>query len=86
MKIFKISTRENKKYMIKSPSGKIVHFGDTRYEQYRDKIGHYKHLDHGDRVRRSNYLKRAMAIKDKNGNLTYKNPESANYYSVRYLW
>ena len=27
-----------------------------------------------------------MGIKDKKGNLTYKNPESANYYSVRLLW
>ena len=33
---FKQSTRKNKKYMVKY-NGKWIHFGDTRYEHYRDK-------------------------------------------------
>ena len=28
------STHKNKKWSIKTPSGKIVHFGDTRYQDY----------------------------------------------------
>ena len=28
------STRTNKKYMVKSVGDKIIHFGDSRYEDY----------------------------------------------------
>jgi len=31
-------------------------------------------------------LARAKGIKDKNGNLTWKDKNSANYYAIRYLW
>ncbi len=79
-------TKKNKKYSVFTPSGKKIHFGDKRYEQYKDKIGKYSHLDHNDEKRRERYLKRAKSIKDKEGNLTWNNPESPNYYSVRQLW
>ena len=36
--------------------------------------------------RRDAYIKRAKGIKDKNGNLTYLDKASPNYYSVKYLW
>jgi len=29
-----VSTRKNKKFMIASPEGKHIHFGDKRYEDY----------------------------------------------------
>lgn len=85
---FKESTRKNHKYMVKTPSKKWVHFGFKKMQQFRDStgLGLYSHLDHGDSKRRKSYLARAKGIKDKNGNLTWKNPESANYYSVKYLW
>jgi len=72
---FKPSTRKNKKYMVKY-KGQWIHFGDTRYEHYRDKtpLKLYSYLDHDDLIRRLNYVNRAMGIRDKNGSLTCNNP------------
>lgn len=85
-----VSKSKNKKYSvrIKTDEGKtkLIHFGDSRMEQFKDKLGHYSNLDHGDKERRKRYLARAKGIKDKNGNLTWKNKNSANYYSIKYLW
>ena len=85
---FKKSTRPGKKYMVVAPNGKTIHFGDSSSEQYRDTtgLGLYTHLNHNDEKRRASYLARAKGIKDKNGNLTWKNKNSANYYSIRWLW
>ena len=85
---FKKSTRKGKKYMVRTPKGKLIHFGASSMQQFKDTtgLGLYTHLNHGDKERRKRYLARAKGIKDKNGNLTWKNPESANYYAVRYLW
>ena len=86
MSDFKKSTRKNKKYMITSPSGFVIHFGDKRYFHYRDKIGLYSKLDHNDKTRRRSYLARSKKIRDGAGRLTWNNPESANFYSIRFLW
>jgi len=85
---FKKSTRKGKKYMVKTPSGKWVHFGASHMEQYKDNtgLGLYSDKDHGDEKRRKNYLARSKAIKNKKGELTWKDKESPNYYSVKYLW
>jgi len=85
---FEKSTRKGKKYSVITPSGKKIHFGASGMEQYKDStgLGLYSHLDHGDKERRKRYLARAKGIKDKNGNLTWNNKESPNYYSVHYLW
>ena len=44
-----VSKAKNKKYSVyvKGPTGKIklIHFGDKRYGQYHDKLGHYKNKD-----------------------------------------
>tara|TARA_R110000765_G_scaffold286905_1_gene383355 strand:- start:777 stop:1088 length:312 start_codon:yes stop_codon:yes gene_type:complete len=85
------STPSSKKYSVYIPTNtkkgyKTIHFGDTRYQQFKDKIGTYKQLDHGDPVRRKSYLARAKGIKNKQGELTWKDRSSPNYYSVRYLW
>lgn len=84
---FRRSTRKNKKYMV-FHKDKWIHFGDTRYEQFEDQtpLKLYSHLNHFDKKRRMNYLQRAKGIKDKNGNLTYLDKNSPNYYSVKYLW
>jgi len=85
---FKKSTRKGKKYSVVTPSGKIIHFGSSEMEQYRDSTGLelYSHLDHLDKERQRRYLARAKGIKNKDGKLTWDNPESPNYYSIRYLW
>ena len=71
------SSRKNNKYMVTLPSGKKVHFGSPKYEDY---------TIHKDKERRDKYLSRATKIKNKNGELTYTNPESSNYWSVHLLW
>jgi hypothetical protein len=84
------SSAKNKKYSVyvkdNDKNKKLIHFGDKRYEHFKDKIGEYKKLDHGDKERRENYLKRAKGIKDKTGKLTYKDKNSANFWSVNFLW
>lgn len=79
------STRANKKLMVEV-NGKKIHFGDSNMQQYHDKTGIWKHLDHKDKKRRKNYLERAEGIKDGFGKLTSNDPESANYHSIRILW
>ena len=71
------STRKNNKYMATLPGGKKVHFGSPKYPDY---------TIHKDKERRDKYLSRATKIKNKQGELTYTNPESSNYWSVHLLW
>ena len=72
------STRKNNKYMpVTLKSGKKVHFGSSKYEDY---------LVHKDKDRRDKYLARATKIKNKQGELTHNNPESASYWSTKLLW
>ena len=74
---FGYSTRKNNKYVTTLPGGKKIHFGSSQYPDY---------LIHKDKERRERYLARAKKIKNKQGELTYTNPESANYWSVNLLW
>jgi len=85
---FKKSTKKNKKYMVKTPNNKLVHFGDTRYKHFKDRtpLKLYSHLDHNDKKRRDAYRKRHGAIKLKDGTPAYKNKEQSAYYSYYYLW
>ena len=85
---FAKSTSKGKKYMVIGPNGKTIHFGSLSNEQYRDTtgLGLYKHLNHNDEKRRASYLARAKGIKNKKGELTWKDKNSSNYYSVRFLW
>jgi hypothetical protein len=83
------SKAKNKKYSVyvmKNGKKKLINFGDTRYQHFKDKIGDYSNLDHNDKKRQKSYLSRAKGIKDKQGNLTWRDKNSANYYAVKYLW
>ena len=71
------STRKNNKYMATLPGGKKVHFGSPKYPDY---------TIHKDKERRDKYRARATKIKNKQGELTYTNPESSNYWSLHLLW
>ena len=79
------STAKGKKLMV-TVNGRRIHFGAKNMEHYKDKTGIWKEKDHGDETRRKSYLARAKGIKDKEGRLTWKDPESANYHAVRILW
>lgn len=67
------STRKNKKWMVRAPSGKYIHFGDSRYEDF---------TQHQDPERRRLYLARSGKIQ---GN--WKNDKySSNQLSRNILW
>lgn len=77
-----VSKAKNKKYSVYVKSNnktgiKLIHFGDSRYGQFKDKLGHYKSLDHGDEKRKQNYYSR-------HGKATSK--DSAKYWSHKILW
>ena len=71
------STRKNNKYMVTLPEGKKVHFGSPKYPDF---------LFHKDEERRDRYLSRATKIKNRQGELTYKDPNSSNFWSYNLLW
>ena len=71
------SNRKNSKYVVVLANGKKIHFGSPQYQDF---------LIHKDKERRDRYLDRATKIKNKAGELTYNNPESANFWSVHLLW
>ena len=80
------SDKPNKKLMV-NVNGKTIYFGDTRYQHYFDRTGLLnKWYNHLDPARRISYIKRAMNIKDGDGNFSVNNPESANYHAIRVLW
>tara|TARA_R110000765_G_scaffold280572_2_gene378019 strand:- start:362 stop:646 length:285 start_codon:yes stop_codon:yes gene_type:complete len=64
-------------YVMKDGKKKLINFGDSRYEDFRQ---------HKDEKRRKSYLARAKGIKNKKGELTWKDKNTPNYWSVHYLW
>jgi len=84
---FEKSTRKNKKYMV-FYNNKWIHFGHTSYDHYEDTtpLKLYKDQNHYDIKRRIAYRKRARGIKDKNGNHTYLDKNSGNFYAYHFLW
>ena len=69
------STAKNKKmsvYVMKNDKKTLIHFGDSRYEDF---------TQHEDEKRRKSYLARAKGIKNKAGELTWKDRNSANYWT-----
>lgn len=88
-KPFVNNTKSNFKYfvyVIKDGKKKKIGFGSKKNQQFHDKLGHYKHLDHKDRKRQQAYLKRSKGIRDGKGNLTYMNKNSSNWFSRNFLW
>jgi hypothetical protein len=75
-----ISTNAKKKgmvYVMKSGGKRLIHFGDASMSDFRQ---------HKDPKRRKSYLDRSGGIRNKSGELTANDKNSANYYSRRYLW
>tara|TARA_R110002073_G_scaffold83640_2_gene199387 strand:+ start:1779 stop:2039 length:261 start_codon:yes stop_codon:yes gene_type:complete len=74
------SKAKNKKYAVyvmKDGKKKLINFGDSRYGQFKDKLGEYSNLDHGDKERKKNYYAR-------HGKATSK--DTARYWSHKILW
>jgi len=81
-----LSDKKNKKLSV-IVDGKKIYFGDTNYQNFNDSTNLLnKSFLHYDNERKRRYLLRAMSIRDKNNNLTYLNPLSPNYHSIRILW
>lgn len=68
-----MSNKPTKKYMIRKPDGKYVHFGQMGYQDF---------TRHMDKSRQERYLKRSMAIR---GNW-FNDPYSPNILSIHLLW
>jgi len=79
------STRKDKKLMV-VVDNKLIHFGARDMQHFKDSTGIWSELNHNDKKRRENYLKRSKAIKNKKGELTYLDPLSPNYHSIKILW
>jgi hypothetical protein len=76
--VFKVPKRNSKKkYDVYKDGNYLVSFGSNTNQQYKDKIGHYKNLDHLDKDKRKRFYSRF-------GN----NPkyESALWFAKNYLW
>ena len=46
-----VSSAKNKKYSVyvqRDGRRRLIHFGDSRYGQFHDKLGHYSSNDHND--------------------------------------
>jgi len=85
--IYMKSTAKDKKLMVLSPKGKLIHFGQYPHEHFFDKTGLLdKKLNHKDKVRRVSYLQRTSNIQRKDGTATKNDPESANYHARKILW
>jgi hypothetical protein len=69
----KLSTKKEKKYMITTPEGRTVHFGQMGYEDY---------TKHKNKTRRKNYLTRSANIR---GDWA-KDKYSANNLARKLLW
>ena len=78
-KPYKSSNAKKKGMVYISSNGKkkLIHFGDANMEDF---------TQHKDPARRKNYLARSAGIKDKQGNLTAKNKNTANYWARKILW
>ena len=75
-----VSKNKNKKYSVyvmKGGKKRLIHFGDSRYQQYRDKLKHYSHLDHNDSKKRKSYYARHGPSNDKN---------TAKFWAHKILW
>jgi hypothetical protein len=83
---YELSDKKDKKLKV-YVNGKWIYFGATNYQHYNDKTGLLpKSESHHDEDRRRLYLVRAKGIKNKEGQLTKDDPNSANHHAIRILW
>jgi hypothetical protein len=73
------SKRKNKKYDVYYDDIYLTSFGQLPYEQYEDKIGYYRDLNHYDKKRRDNYRTR-----HRHDNIS--DLSSAGFWSWHFLW
>ena len=64
-------------YVMRNDRPRLIHFGDSRHQQFRDRLGHWAHLDHGDTERRRRWYARHGRSDD---------PNTALFWASRILW
>lgn len=83
---------KNKKYTAIMSDGRKVHFGDNRYEHYKDSVpkdlggGIWSKLDHKDKERRKNYRSRHKNIICEDGRRCIDVKYSPAWFSYYFLW
>jgi len=76
----KKSTKSGKKgmvYVLKEGKKRLIHFGDSSMKDF---------TQHKDPKRRKSYLARSGGIRNKQGQLTKNDKNSANYWSRKINW
>ena len=74
---FGISQRKNKRFYVLIHNGLTIHFGSKNGNTF---------IDHHNELVRTNWKSRHSKIKNKQGQLVYKNPDSPSYWSWNILW
>ena len=87
-----------KKYTVhvkdkKTKKIRKIHFGDQRYQQYKDRtpLKLYKNKNHGTRKRMQNYFSRHSGVKNRTKAIKQEKRKSKGYYTPKilshiYLW
>ena len=77
----------------KTKKNRIIHFGDRRYQQYKDRtgIGLYSHKNHNTRKRMQNYFSRHSGTKNRTKAIKKEMNKSNGLYNAKllshiYLW
>jgi hypothetical protein len=72
---------------IKTKKIRKIHFGDNRYQQYKDRtpLKLYKHKDHYDRKRMQNYYSRMSGIKYRLAAIKKEKKKSKGIYNAKIL-
>ena len=78
---------------IKTNKTRILHFGDSRYEQYKDRtsLKLYANQNHGDKSRQANYYNRHSHEKNRKKAILKEKQKNNYYYTPKllshiYLW
>lgn len=85
---FKISDNPKRKYIVKTPLGKWIHFGQREKPHYQDRtgLGAYTYLNDNDHTKRLKMLTKLTNKRDKDGYLCCHDDEDPIYYDVHYLY
>ena len=77
----------------KTKKTRKIHFGDRRYQQYKDRtpLKLYKHKNHNTRKRMQNYFSRHSGTRNRNAAILKEIAHNKGYYtpkilSHKYLW
>ena len=87
---FEVSWRKNKKYAARFADGRVVHFGDSNYQQFLDRVPlqAFAHMNHLDESRLERYRKRfrTKIFPPSDQSQAQARRETAAWFSYYFLW